>query len=291
MAWSWSADRRGCRRSRKPSPIFSGSRRSTISIRTRSWRSAPRSRPTSLAGNRAAGRRLAAARRHPAVARARDDGRACREDRSAQLDDPGDARAGVHDVQGRPDGDRDPRRAGRTREGGGLPVARALRAARHSADAGRRGAGQGHVPGRRRRPAVGFGARADVGRRGVDRRASRRMDCRTPRSRGCCRNRSRMPRTTWPRARSPRRRSRPTSSSRRRAPRSPRTAISSRRRRARAIDDAIADVLRQRDGGDRRRRCVAAIDALNRATGEFAAQRMDRGVARALTGRNIDALT
>jgi molecular chaperone HscA len=35
----------------------------------------------------------------------------------------------------------------------------------------------------------------------------------------------------------------------------------------------------------------AANEELNRATGEFAALRMDRGVARALTGRSIDALT
>ncbi len=58
----------------------------------------------------------------------------------------------------------------------------------------------------------------------------------------------------------------------------------------RMIDDAIAEVLRQREAGDAAA-LVAAIGALNRATGEFAAQRMDRGVARALTGRNIDALT
>ena len=54
--------------------------------------------------------------------------------------------------------------------------------------------------------------------------------------------------------------------------------------------DAIADVLVRREGGDATA-LAAAVDALNRATGEFAAQRMDRGVARALTGRNIDALT
>ena len=52
-----------------------------------------------------------------------------------------------------------------------------------------------------------------------------------------------------------------------------------RRRPARVATEAIG------------RRSLAAIDALNRATGEFAARRMDRGVARALTGRNIDALT
>jgi hypothetical protein len=47
---------------------------------------------------------------------------------------------------------------------------------------------------------------------------------------------------------------------------------------------------RQRDGADARA-LVAATDALNRATGDFAARRMDRGVARALTGRSVDALT
>ncbi len=62
-----------------------------------------------LAGNRDAQRRLAAARRDPAVARPRDDGRARREDRPAQLDDPGVACAGLHDVQGWPDRDGDSR--------------------------------------------------------------------------------------------------------------------------------------------------------------------------------------
>ena len=71
-----------------------------------------------------------------------------------------------------------------------------------------------------------------------------------------------------------------------------------------AADGDLLDAERAR--GDRRRaratcaRCragtdhralVAAIDALNRATGEFAARRMDRSVGRALTGRSVDALT
>jgi hypothetical protein len=34
----------------------------------------------------------------------------------------------------------------------------------------------------------------------------------------------------------------------------------------------------------------AAVAALNRATADFAARRMDRGVAGALTGRRIDLL-
>ncbi len=50
-------------------------------------------------------RRLAAARRDPAVARARDHGRAGREDHPAQPHDPGRARAGIHHLQGRPDRD------------------------------------------------------------------------------------------------------------------------------------------------------------------------------------------
>jgi molecular chaperone HscA len=57
-----------------------------------------------------------------------------------------------------------------------------------------------------------------------------------------------------------------------------------------AIDAAIADVLRVRDGGELQP-LAAAVAKLNRVTAEFAARRMDRGVARALTGRSIDALT
>jgi molecular chaperone HscA len=57
-----------------------------------------------------------------------------------------------------------------------------------------------------------------------------------------------------------------------------------------AIDAALADTVRCRDGADHRA-IVAATAALNRATAEFAARRMDRGVAHALKGRRIDALT
>jgi len=57
-----------------------------------------------------------------------------------------------------------------------------------------------------------------------------------------------------------------------------------------AIDDAIGDVLRARDEGELHS-LVAAVGTLNHATAEFAARRMNRGVARALTGRSIDALT
>ena len=55
------------------------------------------------------------------------------------------------------------------------------------------------------------------------------------------------------------------------------------------IDAALADVRRLRDGEDRAA-LVKAVDALNKATGDFAARRMDRGVARALAGKRVDAL-
>jgi molecular chaperone HscA len=56
-----------------------------------------------------------------------------------------------------------------------------------------------------------------------------------------------------------------------------------------AIDAAMAAV-RQRLGGTDRHALQAAVAALNRATAEFAARRMDRGVAAALTGRRVDML-
>jgi len=57
-----------------------------------------------------------------------------------------------------------------------------------------------------------------------------------------------------------------------------------------AIDAALAAVGRCRAEADRRA-LVAATEALNRVTAEFAARRMNRSVARALTGRRVDALT
>ncbi len=56
------------------------------------------------------------------------------------------------------------------------------------------------------------------------------------------------------------------------------------------IDAAIAEVGHCRDGTDHRA-LAGATAALNRATEEFAARRMDRSMARALTGRKVDALT
>jgi molecular chaperone HscA len=55
------------------------------------------------------------------------------------------------------------------------------------------------------------------------------------------------------------------------------------------IDRALAHVQRMRDGDDRAA-LARAVAALNDATGAFAARRMDRGVARALTGKRVDAL-
>jgi molecular chaperone HscA len=57
-----------------------------------------------------------------------------------------------------------------------------------------------------------------------------------------------------------------------------------------AVDAALARVAHCRAMPDHRA-LVAATEALNRATGEFAARRMNRSVGRALTGRRIDALT
>jgi molecular chaperone HscA len=55
------------------------------------------------------------------------------------------------------------------------------------------------------------------------------------------------------------------------------------------IDRALAEVRRLQRGTDRNA-LAAATAALNAATSEFAAQRMNRGVARALSGKRVDAL-
>ncbi len=56
-----------------------------------------------------------------------------------------------------------------------------------------------------------------------------------------------------------------------------------------AIDAALAHLLRQRAGTDHLA-LRAAVEALNLATGEFAARRMDRSVSRALTGKRVESL-
>ena len=55
------------------------------------------------------------------------------------------------------------------------------------------------------------------------------------------------------------------------------------------IERTLDDVRRLRDGDDRAA-LARAVAALNNVTAEFAARRMDRGVARALAGRRVDAL-
>ncbi len=59
----------------------------------------------------------------------------------------------------------------------------------------------------------------------------------------------------------------------------------------RAVIDAALATLRQRLAGRDRHALQAAVAALNRATEPFAARRMDRGVAAALTGRRVDMLS
>ena len=55
------------------------------------------------------------------------------------------------------------------------------------------------------------------------------------------------------------------------------------------IDAALALVTRQRAGTDPLA-LRTAVEALNRATGEFAGRRMDRGMKAALAGKHVDAL-
>jgi molecular chaperone HscA len=59
----------------------------------------------------------------------------------------------------------------------------------------------------------------------------------------------------------------------------------------RAAVEAVRDRLVACRGAGDRRAIVAATEALNRATTEFASRRMNRSVARALKGRQVDALT
>ena len=58
----------------------------------------------------------------------------------------------------------------------------------------------------------------------------------------------------------------------------------------RASIEAALSALRRLATSDDRQALTAGIAALNRATEAFAARRMDRGVARALTGRRVDSL-
>jgi molecular chaperone HscA len=57
-----------------------------------------------------------------------------------------------------------------------------------------------------------------------------------------------------------------------------------------AIDDAIGTVNARRNGDDHQA-LRASVEALNNATTEFAARRMDRSMRAALAGKRVDALT
>ena len=57
-----------------------------------------------------------------------------------------------------------------------------------------------------------------------------------------------------------------------------------------AIDAVLSEVKRARDGTDHQT-LRASVEALNHATGEFAARRMDRSVRGALAGKRVDALS
>ena len=57
-----------------------------------------------------------------------------------------------------------------------------------------------------------------------------------------------------------------------------------------AIDAVLSKVKRARDGTDHQA-LRASVEALNHATGEFAARRMDRSVRGALAGKRVDALS
>jgi molecular chaperone HscA len=60
--------------------------------------------------------------------------------------------------------------------------------------------------------------------------------------------------------------------------------------RERAGIDAALAAVRRLAAAEDRHALTAGIAALNRATEDFAARRMDRSVARALTGRKVDTL-
>ncbi len=104
-------------------------------------------------GRRAQGRGQgrAPARRDPAVARHRDQGRRVHEADRAQHDDPDPQGGDLHDGRGQPAVGRDPRPAGRVRDGRLQQDARQVPARRHPAGAARPAAGRGLVRHRRER--------------------------------------------------------------------------------------------------------------------------------------------
>ena len=105
--------------------------------------------PGRRAGRRRQGR--AAARRHPADPRHRDQGRRDDEADRAQHDDPDEEVGDLLDRRRQPAVGRDPRAPGRARDGRLQQVARQVPAHRHPAGAARHAADRGHVRHRRQR--------------------------------------------------------------------------------------------------------------------------------------------
>jgi molecular chaperone HscA len=56
------------------------------------------------------------------------------------------------------------------------------------------------------------------------------------------------------------------------------------------VIQAAAQAVRDARSAGNRAQLTAAVEALNRSTEDFAARRMDRSVARALSGKRVDAL-
>ena len=176
----------------------------------------------------------------------------------------------VHDLRRQPDRLRHPRGPGRARAGRRLPLARALHAAGHPADAGRAWRGS------RSRFEVDADGLLQVIAQGADAPASRRRSrssrataSPTRRSSACCSTRSSTPRTIWPGAASRSRAGRGRAHPRR----DPRSALEQRRRAAATTSRAAIDAAMRRARGaspratDHRaiRRAVEALDHASQA--------------------------
>ena len=146
--WCWWAAPRGCRWCAGACRSCSARRRTASSTPTRWWRWARPCRRSILAGGITDMLLLDVTPLSLGIETL--GGIVSRADR-AQHDDPDQRARDVHDLGGRPDGGRPARGAGRARAGQGLPLAGALRAARHRPDAGRHAEDRGDVPHRRQR--------------------------------------------------------------------------------------------------------------------------------------------